>query len=78
MAAGQAASLSPVGGGVPRRGPAIGAAACGAVRAADGLRTSPARPGRTPIPTDFNENGPTAPVRTMRNPNRTRPIPASP
>ena len=33
MAAGQAASLSPVGGGVPGRGPAIGAAACGAVRA---------------------------------------------
>ena len=33
IAAGQAASLSPVGGGVPGRGPAIGAAACGAVRA---------------------------------------------
>ena len=77
IAAGQAASLSPVGGGVPGRGPAIGAAACGAV---------PRRPtasGRVlhaqvehrcrRISTRID---PTAPVRTMRNqigPGRSRP-----
>ena len=45
---------------------------------ADGLRTSPARPGRTPMPTDFNENRPHRPGPDYAQPNRTRPIPASP